>query len=173
MSLFLLSTSSATAAAQSCFWHRGHPSCAAPWEGMLADPSQGCSWGVDEIRLFQSSWEDSGFSEGRELCVPAPAEQREVGGVESTGMRDMYSSRQGQGLRAFPSEVMPSQLGSAPQRCSGVSVAPILPGVVLGGLEGLCCLEEPGGNKTTWQGQLQEKPCSGHRFGLPTSPCHG
>lgn len=60
---------------------------------------QGCSWGVDEIRLFQSSWEDSGFSEGWELCVPAPAPGRAEGGGRcgEHRMRDMYSSLQGQG----------------------------------------------------------------------------
>lgn len=67
-------------------------------------------------------------------------------------MRDMYSSLQGQGLGAFSNEVMPSQLGSAPRRCSGLSVAPILPGVILGGLGGLCCLEEPGEGQNNTSG---------------------
>lgn len=169
MSLFLLSTSSATAPAQSCFWHRGHPQPGQhPWEGIVADLPQGCRRGVDEIRLFLSSWEDSGFSRARS-CPSQPrllAEQRGGAWCGEHGMRGMYSSLQGQGLRAFPSEVMPSQLGSAPRRCFGVSVAPILPGVVLGGLGGLCCLEEPGGDKTTRQGQLQAKPCGAHRFGV-------
>lgn len=113
----------------------------------MADLPQGCRRGVDEIRLLLSSWEDSGFSRVRS-CLSQPrllAEQRGGAWCGEHRMRDMYSSLQGQGLRALPSEVMPSQLGSAPPRCFGVSVAPILPGVVLGGLGGLCCLEEPPG----------------------------
>lgn len=77
------------------------------------------------------------------------------------------------GTGAFPSEVVPSQLGSAPRSCCGVSVAPILPGVILGGLGGLCCLEEPEGTKQHIRDSSRESPVVDTGLGYQHLPAMG